>query len=387
MTEVVLPKVALTMTEGVIVEWLVEEGTAVRKGEPLFTMETDKTEVAIESPGDGVLQGVRYRAGDTVPAGEVVATLADADADAAAGEGAGDAADAARAVDAPAPRGVAPAAAALAGQLGIDLTTVVGTGTGGRVVESDVIKVASSAPPAAVAPEPTARAAEAVETEPVEASRARRAGLRLTELSVAVPTFFLAGPVDVAPVRDAMRAAGVGVTDVVAVAAAGALRDVPLANACIREGEVRHYRSIRVAILVRSGDALVPLVFDDPAAEGAVAFHARRRAAQDVLGNGVLPVSQTAGATFAISNLGAYGVDAFTAVLFPQTAITLALGATGADPTRPGTARATLTCDHRIVDGVDAAAFLAALQRHVLDLDHARTATPRPGTPMQGAPS
>lgn len=330
--DVVLPKVALTMTEAVLVEWLVEEGGEVAKGQPLFTIETDKTATEIESPGDGVLREVRVAAGETVQAGAVIATLV------VDGQQAATPREQAAVT-------VAPAAAALAEALGVDLATVRGSGTAGRVLEVDVMAAADATPaPAAVATEQGPR------TEPLAFSRARAAGMRLTEHSVAVPTFLLGGTLRFPE--------GATPTDSLAVAAAAALKAVPVANACVRDGQPQRYLDVRIGVLVRDGDALLPLVFDDPSGLTAEGFREQRSSVGDALARGPLPLARTSGATFVISNLGRYDVEFFTAVLYPGTAITLALGTVGADRT----AQAVLTCDHRLVDGVDAAEFLTALR-------------------------
>lgn len=127
--DVVLPKVALTMTEAVISEWLKGVGDPVEQGEILFVMKTDKTDIDIEAPATGVLTEIRRIEGDTVDAGAVVAVIA------VAGE--------APAPDGPnvppADGGVSPAAAKLAGELGVDVSAIRGTGPKGRVQESDVL--------------------------------------------------------------------------------------------------------------------------------------------------------------------------------------------------------------------------------------------------------
>jgi pyruvate dehydrogenase E2 component (dihydrolipoamide acetyltransferase) len=351
--DVVLPKVALTMTEATIVEWFKQEGEAVTKGELLFSMETDKTELEVESPGEGVLRDVKYGPGDTVQAGAVVAQLEGAGAESSPMRSDG------------MTKNVAPSAAALARELGVDIDTVVGSGTGGRVIESDVIKAAgdlgsSSAVAGAAARDQT--------TEVAEFSRARSAGMRLTEHATKVPTFLLSGLVDFDARWSEMQSAGVSVTDVLAVATAAALRDVPLANARYRNGRPERYLEPRMAILVRQDDALIPLVFDDPSQLAALSFREQRTEAAAALERRKLPLERMTGATFVISNLGRYNVDFFSAVLFPDTSVTMATGTMGLDRNSPHAVRAVLTCDHRIVDGVDAAEFLQAVQKRVADV-------------------
>jgi pyruvate/2-oxoglutarate dehydrogenase complex dihydrolipoamide acyltransferase (E2) component len=125
-TEVVLPKSSLTMTEAVIIEWLVEPGQRVAAGDVLLSVETDKASQEIEAPVGGLVSSILKLTGETVLAGQPVCVIA---------EDAGQA----RPLEVTAARSVAPAAAALAGMLGIDIASVAGTGSGGRVLETDVI--------------------------------------------------------------------------------------------------------------------------------------------------------------------------------------------------------------------------------------------------------
>jgi len=125
-TEIVLPKSSLTMTDAVIVEWLVEPGQRVAAGDALLSIETDKASQEIEAPVGGLVSSILKAAGETVLAGQVICLIA---------EDAGQS----QPLDVIAARSVAPAAAALARMLGIDIASIAGTGPGGRVLETDVI--------------------------------------------------------------------------------------------------------------------------------------------------------------------------------------------------------------------------------------------------------
>lgn len=151
------------------------------------------------------------------------------------------------------------------------------------------------------------------------------------------------------------------------LASAVALRACPIANACLVGGVVHQYRDTRVAVLVRSGDALVPIVFPDAERSTAAALKQDRVHLQELLAQKRLPADRMAAPTFVISNLGTYDVDWFTAVLFPGNAMTLAVGSARADGDST-LVRAVLTCDHRIVDGVDGAEFLRALAMAISDV-------------------
>jgi pyruvate dehydrogenase E2 component (dihydrolipoamide acetyltransferase) len=386
--EIVLPKNSLTMTEAEIIAWHAEEGQPVEAGDLLFTMETSKSQVDIEAPASGTLTRILRQPGDVVPAGDVIAILEVAgEPTATTGQG--------LAAPVSASRMVSATAAALAADLGVDIDTVRGSGPGGRVLEEDVIRASQAQrpanPPAAPsapaapsgpgatgpappqpAPPPTGLSAPKSagpggprHVVPASMSKARRAGLRLTEEMASVPVFQLAGDLDFAPVREAMAAEGVSVSDVLLVACAQALDAVPIANACLHQGEVHRYAEKRIGLLVRNQDALVPLVFPEPARQPLAELHRRRRDLMDQLEKGAVPVDATSWPTFVISNIGRPGVVWFSAVLFPGTAATLAVGSLSDDHT----VRAVLTCDHRILDGVDAAELMSALRAAVASFD------------------
>jgi pyruvate dehydrogenase E2 component (dihydrolipoamide acetyltransferase) len=156
------------------------------------------------------------------------------------------------------------------------------------------------------------------------------------------------------------------VTDVVAIAAARALKGHPTCNARIRDGRPEGYLVPRIGILIRPGDALIPLVFDDPSGEDASTFHARRKHAQEAAAQGRIAAANAGSPTFVISNLGTHAVHWFAAMLYPDTALTLALGALGTGGRGPAELAIVLTCDHRLADGVEAAQFMESLRGAIL---------------------
>ena len=343
--DVVLPKNSLTMTEAEILEWYAEEGSSVTAGEPLFLMETEKSQVDVEAAVSGTLTEIRAQPGTIAVAGEVIAVIDTGQADSSFAR------------SAPAARSVAPAAAELAAQLGIDIDTVRGSGSGGRVIEEDVLKVAQAAtaaldgPPASTVT-PTAAAPG---SRPALFSRQRAVGNRSTQWAAGVPTFQLSALIEL----PAVRAGDATMSDLLIAGAARAAREVPVANAFVDDnGEVRLYDDVRVALLVRDDDALLPLVFAEADTIDLSLLHARRRELMSQVGNGALPASATAWPTLVISNIGRPSVRWFSAVLFPGTSLTVAVGGLGAHG--PGKAEIVLTCDHRVLDGVDAASFATA---------------------------
>ncbi len=342
--DVVLPKNSLTMTEAEILEWYVEEGGEVVAGEPLFLMETEKSQVTVDATKSGRLVEIRCQPGALAPAGEVIAVVDTGEHDTSF-------------TGASRPgRTVAPAAAELAEQLGIDIETVRGSGAGGRVLEDDVLKSQAFAAPPPSAARPAGAVIDRPASRPAGFSRARMAGNRATLAAAAVPTFHLA--VSVA-IPQAGRADGVTASDLLVVAAAVAARKVPVANAFVDdEQNVRLYDDVRVGLLVRDNDGLIPLVFADPDRAELAHLHAQRREWMASVGTGSLPAEATRWPTVVVSNIGRRPVGWFSAVLFPATSVTLAIGGLGAKDA--GRAEAVLTCDHRVIDAVDAAEYAAA---------------------------
>jgi pyruvate dehydrogenase E2 component (dihydrolipoamide acetyltransferase) len=338
--DVVLPKNSLTMTEAEIIEWYVEEGGEVVAGQPLFVMETEKSQVDVEAAKSGRLTEIRCQPGTVAAAGEVIAVVDTGEPDTSFTGSTGPA------------RAVAPAAAELAEQLGIDIDTVRGSGTGGRVLEDDVLKAVTQTPAGTNVPAGTSQPA----SRPAEFSKARIAGNRATVAAAAVPVFHLSVQV---PLPRSARPDGATASDLLVAAAATAARKVPVANAFADdEHNVRLYEQVRVGLLVRDRDALVPLVFADPDQAGLDRLHAQRREWMAQVGNGSLPTEAISWPTLVVSNIGRPSVGWFSAVLFPATSVTIAVGGLGAR--QPRQAEVVLTCDHRVLDGVDAAQFAEA---------------------------
>ncbi len=342
--DVVLPKNSLTMTEAEILEWYVPEGGEVVVGEPLFLMETEKSQVEVEATVSGRLTQIRCAPGTVASAGEVIAVVETGGFDRSfTGQPAGE-------------RTVAPAAAELAAHLDIDLDSVRGSGTGGRVIEEDVLKAAEQSTLAApTAGDEVAPARQEPRRHRAEFSKNRTVGNEATKQAAAVPTFQLSTLVTV---PSGVRADRATASDLLVAAAAAAAREVPVANALFDAGAACLYDDIRVGLLVRDGDALLPLVFADPDRADLGELHQRRREWMSQLGKSALPAQATAWPTIVVSNIGRPSVRWFSAVLYPGTAVTLAVGGLGAPG--PDQADVVLTCDHRVLDGVDAADFAAA---------------------------
>jgi pyruvate dehydrogenase E2 component (dihydrolipoamide acetyltransferase) len=274
-----------------------------------------------------------------------------------------------------------PLARRVARELGVEIAALAGSGPGGRVVRADVEHAANGtlAAVAAPAPAPAAPAAAAEpasakgEVEIVEPTRTQQLiARRMSESKATIPDFQVTTEADVTEllaVRAAMKAqrgAAPSVNDFVVKACGLALRDHPRANGAYRDGTFALHERVNVGVAVAGeGTLVVPTIFDadrTPVTE----ISARTRELAAKVRDATITPPELAGGTFSVSNLGMYGVTAFTAVVNPGQAAILAVGAAVERPSvRDGEIVArelmalTLSCDHRILYGADAAAFLA----------------------------
>jgi pyruvate dehydrogenase E2 component (dihydrolipoyllysine-residue acetyltransferase) len=376
------------MEEGTVVEWLVNDGAQVARGDELAEIETDKATMTYEADADGILQHV-VGEGETVAVGTMIARLLTEDeARATGGEGVlgeppvpgadgssrgGEGRATARpdapvaTVEAePATRVKAsPLARRVASALGVDLAMLTGSGPGGRIVRADV----EAAPQAVVV------APRGAEPESVELTRAQRTiARRMSDSHATIPDFQVRTDVDVTQlldVRRSMKAAGraVSVNDFVVRACALALRDHPRANGTYRDGVFELHTPINVGVAVAGEGTLVVPTIVDADAKPVTQIAEESRALAGKVRAGTITPAELAGGTFTVSNLGMFGVTSFTAVIAPGQAAILAVGAAVERPVvlegqivMRSIMDLSLSCDHRILYGADAASFLADLR-------------------------
>ncbi|MDE0188018.1 MAG: dihydrolipoamide acetyltransferase family protein, partial [bacterium] len=368
-----MPRLGQDMEQGTLVEWSKSVGDEVTEGEILAVIETDKAEVAFESPAGGYLVAVLADAGSTLATGEPIAWIADdpaakppsPESPPAAIEKAPQprgtpAPEAAIRRTAPRPRGrkpVSPLARRRARELGVDLAGVEGTGPGGRVTEGDV-----------------AAAHQAVQVhsgDSDELSRMRLAIAARMSKSAAVPQFQLVREIILEKPESLGDGPKVTYTDLLLWATAGALAERPSVNSSWVEGDppaVRSHPSVNLGFAVAVPDGLIVPVIRDAASLSPEQISVQRRRLEGAARGGRLRPGDLSGGTFTVSNLGGAGVDEFIALLNPPEAGILAVGAVkprpvvvdGALVAMP-TVRLTLTGDHRVFDGMEGARFLQAI--------------------------
>lgn len=443
MAEVIMPKMGDAMTEGKVVRWYKQPGDAVKKGEPVAEIETDKVNLDLEAEEDGTLGEHQAGEGEMVPVGGVLATIGAAGANSAAGSRGpravekDDAAPSAKskqdeqarrvtdkkdsvkhttgeygeAIEMKGPRvdrtsapaggrtGEAPAAITetggrrrssplarkMAREMGVSLEQLRGSGPQGRIVASDVRNFkpsapAAGAPAAAAQPKgPSLPPLQQLETRQAPLTAMRRTiAKRLSESTGPIPHFYLTAEYDVTnllSLREQMNAiAGskISVNDFLIRGIALALRHHPNVNASWGDEAITLHGEVHVGVAVSTPEGLITPVVRDADQKSIADIAAEVRALADKAKNRKLTPNDYQGSTITISNLGAWGIDEFTAIINPPNAAILAIGAASAQPVvidRQVVVRdrmkVTMSCDHRVIDGALGAEYLRTLRSYV----------------------
>ena len=391
-TPLPMPKLGLTMEEGAILKWRKDEGEAVEKGEIILDIQTDKVEYEVESPAGGLLLKTLAGEGDVVPCGVDVAVIGEEGEDVSGfGNGAAKAeaaepppepaapvveAPAASEAARPAPAGrvfASPAARRVARELGVDFRVLKVSGPGGRIVQADVRAAAASGVPAA------ASGPAAVEAAAPLAGMRKIIAERMLASWSQTPRVTLQAEVDLTnllAVREASRQAWesdlgvrVSLNDLVVFYAARAVRRCPAVNVRLNGDVLERMRDVNLGVAVAVGEGLMVPVIRDADRKAIDAISREARALAEAARAGTLALDALEGGTFTISNLGAYGVDHFSAVINrPESAILSVGAARERAVAREGevvvrtTAYLGINADHRVVDGAPAAEFLATLR-------------------------
>ena len=399
-----MPRLSDSMEEGTIVRWLKRDGDEVTRGEELVEIETDKATMAYESDTAGTLQ-ITAQEGATLPVGAKIAVIGDDDsapsaaappvteveAPAAAAPPDPPAPVAAPSPPAPASESAggervkaSPIARRIAGEVGLDLHSVSGSGPGGRIVKADVEGAGTAAPAStpASAPATTSSGDETSGRGTVTTTEPTRTqtliARRMAESRATVPSFTLQISVDMTTattLRAELKATAAEgqavptINDMVVKASALALREQPQANGAWRDGKFEHYSRVNVGVAVAgAGTLVVPTVFDADVKTLAEISAETGALAERVRSSTITP-PQTSGGTFTVSNLGMFGVRSFEAVINTPQAAILSVGAVEQRPAiYAGEVEArmlmelTLACDHRILYGADGAKLLARIK-------------------------
>jgi pyruvate dehydrogenase E2 component (dihydrolipoamide acetyltransferase) len=414
--EITMPRLSDSMEEGTILKWLVSEGDDVKRGQTIAEIETDKANMTYEADTDGTVSELVASEGDTLAVGEVIARIGEGNGkpkqeapkdeeeeeqedqqeqeerDEEPGDTGSDPEEAPRQEERepqgsdPSSNGgervkASPVARRMAGEMGVELAQLEGSGPGGRIVKADVEAAAKDGgekkKPAAAPAAQRGEAGAKGEAEIQELTRLQQTVTRrMAESKATAPDFHLVSEVDMsAAVELRARLKEVAdptpsFNDMVVKAAAAALREHPRVNGAYRDGKFELYSRVNVGIAVAGQDALVvPTIFDaDAKSLGQIAKDARALIGK--VREGQITPPEVSGGTFTVSNLGMYGIDSFSAIINPPQAALLTVGALKkkAVPDDRGRIVArdmmslTLVCDHRILYGADGAEFLARVR-------------------------
>ena len=365
-TRVILPKLGLTMDEGRLIAWHKKEGDRVEKGEVLFEVETDKANMEIAAPVSGIVRRILLLADATAPVATLIALIADtADeplpnvAEVAPSLPAASSSDGERVRSSPAAR-------KRAQELGVDMNAVRGTGPGGRINIEDVESAA-----AAPAVRRAASGGNGTTEKRESLTRMRRAVAEAMTRSVReAPQFSISRDIDMTAANTKRKAAGVSYTDVIVAAAATALRAHPRLRSRYDGDAVVVSEKIDVGLAIALDAGLIVPVLRDADRKPLAVLREEREALEAAVRSGHARGDAFGGAAITVSNLGTFGVDRFTAIVNPPEASILAVGRVsdrvvavdGAPAVRP-VVSLTLTVDHRVADGADAARFLGDIAK------------------------
>ena len=412
-TKVHMEALSPTMEEGRLVKWTKSEGDAVKTGETLAEVETDKAVMELVARADGQLLKVVVPEGTTVPVGNVVAWIGKpgekVDGDAPAASAAAAPAPKAQpqqqqpkpaqapATPAPAPAvqtavadatrvKASPLARRMAKDAGVDLKLVQGSGPGGRVIKRDVETAPSVPAPAAPKPQPevprtTHHAPRTgVPYEDVPLTQIRKTiAKRLAASLGPVPHFFLTSEIDMeraAEARDALNkqlgedGGKVSFNDIIIKAVALALVRHRACNAWFQEDHIRYWNEVHIGMAVAIEDGLITPVIFNADTKSLLQIGAESRELAGRARNRRLKPEEYTGSTFSVSNLGMFDIDQFTGVINPPEAGILAVGSIVPKAVPEGDQvvvrrrmRLTMSCDHRVIDGATGAAFMKTLKQ------------------------
>ncbi len=451
--DIIMPKMGDAMTEGKVVRWYKKAGDAVKKGEPLLEIETDKVNLDLEAEADGTLSELSAQEGEMVQVGGVVARIL------AAGESAGEPAPAAKKAEeqakppekaaeaqpsnAATPAGTdadpqrrsldkkdsvkhstgeymeavemkgprrdrtapesgqdeapqsgraksSPLARRLAAELGVDLGGVTGSGPQGRIVAEDIRKAqpsgkatqagpTASQPAAGITSTLKLGAPPTLETKIIPLTAMRRTiAKRLGESTGPIPHFYLTSDIDVTDLLSLRRQVNeigglkVSVNDFIVRAAALALRHHPNVNASFGEEAITQHGEVHIGIAVSTPEGLITPVVRNADGKSIEEIATEVRALAEKARNRKLMPNEYQGSTFTISNLGAWGIEEFTAIINPPNSAILAIGTAEAravvvdrQVVIRDRMKITMSCDHRVVDGVGGAEYLKTLRLYL----------------------
>jgi len=412
-----MPKLGFDMAEGVLVRWLKQVGEPVNKGEVLAEIETDKATVEVESAFSGVVLQLLVSEGDVIPVNDPIAVVgeegekvegapakdggqkAEADSKPAASSASSDSpSPAAVAATATTPEPASPAlspssdlkasplAKKIARDKGVDLGAVAGTGPGGRIVRRDIDaalagQTVEGKPKTADAPPSTVYRPSSVADETIQTTKLRQAiGRRLVESKTTIPHFYVTHEYKMEALMELrVQLNGylpdgekLSVNDFILKAVALSLREFPNLNATLNGDKVIRKGGVNVGVAVTVPGGLMTVVVKDTDQKPLRLISSEVKTMAARARDGKVKPEDVDGSTFSTSNLGMYDVEDFIAIINPPEAAILAISSAREVPVVengqviPGwRMKATISVDHRVSDGAEAAQFMQALAKHL----------------------
>jgi pyruvate dehydrogenase E2 component (dihydrolipoamide acetyltransferase) len=411
-TEIRMQKLSDTMEVGTLLKWHKKPGDTVEFDDELADVETDKATMALTAPEGGILHAIYVEEGAKVPVGSPVALILEEGEEPPA-EGSVPAPAAAAPAPAPTPAAgtgletpaspasvspsasqdsgerikASPLARKVAAEKGIDLRTLKGTGPGGRITRKDL----DAAPAGGGQSAPAASAKSVPAIRPIMGSSDQRIPLtgmrtiiaeRLLASKTQIPHFYLNIEVDAAPLLtlrkqiNATAAEGgpkFTVNDFVLKAIVSAAAAVPAVNASFDGDAIVQFASVNLSVAIAVEDGLVTPVIRDAQHKSLPQISAAVKDLAERARNKRLSPDEFAGGTITVSNLGAYGIDNFDAIINPPQAAILSIGAAKAKPVVNEAGEIVvgqrmwvgMSCDHRVVDGAVGATYLAEFKKFI----------------------
>ena len=404
--DILMPLLSPSMTEGTLVKWLKKEGDAVKSGEVIAEVETDKATMDLEAFDSGILRKILVTEGTKVPVQSKIGIIgakdekidesapsAPAAAPAAEAKGAPapepKATEAAKplpaAVPAAAPSGgrvkASPLAKKVAADAGVSLATLTGSGPGGRIVKNDVLNAPKNGHSGSARASVFGSGPIAKEGSTKLSTMRSVIAKRLLESKTTIPHFYLQIEVDAKPMME-LRAqlndslgkitppVKLSLNDLVLKAAAEAVRRVPAVNASFEGDSIRQFPDVQLSFAVAIAEGLITPIIKEAQNKSLVQISGEAKSLAGKAKEGKLKPDEFQGGTFTVSNLGMLGIDSFCAIINPPQAAILAVGNIVKKPVVDANDNIvvgsrqifTLSCDHRVVDGAVGAAYLKELR-------------------------
>jgi len=365
-----MPRLSLTMKEGTVTQWFKKEGDTVKKGEPLVEVLSEKATYDVEAPASGVLRKILADEGMDVPVAGTLGIITAPDEELPEIEVAATppAVEAEEAVAVPERKIegrieshiiASPAAKRLAGEHGIDLTQVRGSGPDGRIVEEDVrslIEEMRTMP----------RVREVIPLTGIRKTAAERVSLS----AQTAPQSTITMEVDMSNAAKLRERVGVSYTDMLVKAVAKALTEHPIINSTLEREQIKIFADINIGVAVATEMGLIVPVIHNANGKSLTEISSKLKELVEKAKQSKLTKEELTGGTFTITNLGMYGVDVFTPIINPPETAILGVGRVAEKPivvqgqavVRP-VMQLSLTFDHRVVDGAPAAEFLQKVKQ------------------------